>query len=103
MQDASLIGKMNYQAYQSIGSKLYITTESPDFSVPVMDKITDQEIRKLIGHEALVTAGKVSSDDTLVLSGTENGEVKLWDVQTGRCLKTVTITGPAQPIIYLDF
>ena len=41
-------------------------------------------------HEAPVTALAIDKDDELLASGTKDGEIKVWKIATGDCLKTIT-------------
>jgi WD40 repeat protein len=49
-------------------------------------------IKTLHGHTKGVTALACINDDrqNLVISGGEDGEVKIWCLETGRCLRTIT-------------
>ena len=45
--------------------------------------------RTLIGHSAIVRACAVSADGKRAVSGSEDKTLKVWDLDSGRCLGTV--------------
>jgi hypothetical protein len=51
-------------------------------------------IHMLHGHTGWVRAGACSPDGRWIASGSMDGAVKLWDMQTGACLKTLHAKGP---------
>ncbi|KAM5238269.1 WD repeat-containing protein 18 [Ctenodactylus gundi] len=46
------------------------------------------------GHRNQVTCLSVSTDGSLLLSGSHDETVRLWDVQSKQCIRTVTLKGP---------
>lgn len=48
------------------------------------------EVRSLAGHKGAVTCVAYSPDGTYVLSGSEDGTLKLWETATGREVRTFT-------------
>ncbi|XP_060037474.1 WD repeat-containing protein 18 isoform X2 [Erinaceus europaeus] len=46
------------------------------------------------GHRNQVTCLSVSTDGTVLLSGSHDETVRLWDVQSKQCIRTVTLKGP---------
>ncbi|XP_010633263.1 WD repeat-containing protein 18 isoform X1 [Fukomys damarensis] len=46
------------------------------------------------GHRNQVTCLSVSSDGSVLLSGSHDETVRLWDVQSKQCIRTVTLKGP---------
>ena len=56
--------------------------------ITVLDGITGSQTAVLSGHTYVVTSLTFSSDGTLLVSGSRDDTVKLWDVQTGGVIKT---------------
>ncbi|XP_041085823.1 WD repeat-containing protein 18-like isoform X2 [Polyodon spathula] len=55
---------------------------------------TDQEGSQVFkGHRNLVTCLSVSMDGTLLLSGSHDETVRLWDIQSKQCVRTVNHKG----------
>ncbi|XP_021560939.1 WD repeat-containing protein 18 isoform X2 [Neomonachus schauinslandi] len=46
------------------------------------------------GHRNQVTCLSVSADGSVLLSGSHDETVRLWDVQSKQCIRTVTLKGP---------
>ncbi|XP_045347114.1 WD repeat-containing protein 18 isoform X3 [Leopardus geoffroyi] len=46
------------------------------------------------GHRNQVTCLSVSTDGSVLLSGSHDETVRLWDVQSKQCIRTVTLKGP---------
>ncbi|XP_036597378.1 WD repeat-containing protein 18 [Trichosurus vulpecula] len=56
---------------------------------------TEQENGKLFkGHRNQVTCLSVSADGSLLLSGSHDETVRLWDIQSKQCIRTVSHKGP---------
>ncbi len=60
-----------------------LTGETPQFEVLELEKFNDQ------GHTDLVWSVVFSPEDKMLASGSEDQTVKLWNIQTGECLKTL--------------
>ncbi|KAK9409119.1 WDR18: WD repeat domain 18 [Crotalus adamanteus] len=55
---------------------------------------SEQENGKLFkGHRNQVTCLSVSTDGSLLLSGSHDETVRLWDIQSKQCLRTVNYKG----------
>nr|KAF6402862.1 WD repeat domain 18 [Rousettus aegyptiacus] len=55
----------------------------------------DQDSGKVFrGHRSQVTCLSVSTDGSVLLSGSHDETVRLWDVQSKQCIRTVTLKGP---------
>ncbi|CAI5798785.1 repeat-containing 18 [Podarcis lilfordi] len=56
---------------------------------------TERESAKIFkGHRNQVTCLSVSTDGSLLLSGSHDETVRLWDIQSKQCLRTVNYKGP---------
>ncbi|XP_015668939.2 WD repeat-containing protein 18 [Protobothrops mucrosquamatus] len=56
---------------------------------------SEQENGKLFkGHRNQVTCLSISTDGSLLLSGSHDETVRLWDIQSKQCLRTVNYKGP---------
>ncbi|XP_070602565.1 WD repeat-containing protein 18 [Erythrolamprus reginae] len=56
---------------------------------------SQQENEKIFkGHRTQVTCLSVSTDGSLLLSGSHDETVRLWDMQSKQCLRTVNYKGP---------
>ncbi|XP_061457287.1 WD repeat-containing protein 18 isoform X2 [Rhineura floridana] len=56
---------------------------------------TEREDGKLFkGHRNQVTCLSVSTDGSLLLSGSHDETVRLWDIQSKQCVRTVNYKGP---------
>jgi sterol desaturase/sphingolipid hydroxylase (fatty acid hydroxylase superfamily) len=67
---------------------------APAVRVPPPARVPGQAV--LAGHTGAVLAVAVSGDGTRVISGSEDGTVKVWDVATGR--EVFTLTGHGRPV-----
>ncbi|MDZ4796474.1 MAG: WD40 repeat domain-containing protein, partial [Bacteroidota bacterium] len=66
----------------------YIATCAVDYSIKLWDYKTKKELNILKGHTASVNAVCFSPDDSLLLSGSNDTKLKLWNVNTGECIAT---------------
>ncbi|UBF29411.1 hypothetical protein K9N68_17205 [Kovacikia minuta CCNUW1] len=48
-------------------------------------------LQTLCEHTSWVTSVLFSSDGQILISGSYDRTIKLWDVKTGRCISTLTI------------
>ena len=49
---------------------------------------------KFIGHEKAVTCLSVSIDGNLLLSGSDDSSARVWDIDSGQCLRILVHRGP---------
>jgi len=59
-----------------------------DGGIIILNAITGNQTEVLSGHTKEINSLTFSSDGTLLVSGSWDGVVKLWDVQTGGVIKT---------------
>jgi WD40 repeat protein len=53
------------------------------------------QVKELIGHEGPVTAlDNISSADAQIISGSEDGSVRLWNLETGNVIREIKQGGP---------
>lgn len=74
--------------------------------VELLDPITGIRTSVLCGHKATICSLAFSLDGALLVSRSEDGSVKLWDVQTGGVIKTfddyhVVLTDPIYESIFI--
>ena len=50
--------------------------------------------RKFIGHEKAVTCLSVYIDGSLLLSGSDDSSARVWDIDSGQCLRILVHRGP---------
>ncbi|TNE45748.1 MAG: DUF4062 domain-containing protein [Deltaproteobacteria bacterium] len=56
---------------------------------PLPDRLDSSMQRMFRGHKELVTGVSMSSDQSLLASGSWDRDVRLWDVQTGQCTRVL--------------
>ena len=56
--------------------------------IPILDRITGSQVAVFSGHTSWVNCLTFSLDGTLLVSGSDDKTVKLWDVQTGGVINT---------------
>ena len=61
--------------------------------VKMWDADANRDIRNLVGHTANVTAVAMTADGRLVVSGGEDGILKIWDSATGREIASLVALG----------
>jgi WD40 repeat protein len=64
-------------------NRKFIATGSDDKTIRIFNIATKQTLFTLEGHGWKVTSVEFSADDRYLLSTCNNGEVKVWNVQTG--------------------
>jgi hypothetical protein len=58
-------------------------------------------MKKLLGHENLVRSLDESRDGKNIISGSWDASIKIWDKDTGECIKTFECAGPVESVIEL--
>jgi len=54
-------------------------------------------VEPLLAHELKISAAAVSSNDTFVVSGSQDGAARVWDLHTGE-LRLAPLIGPTRPV-----
>ena len=67
-------------------------------TIKIIDLLTKQCIKKLVGHSDIVKC-VYSLDENRLVSGSIDKTIKLWDMKKGVCLKT--LTGHQNPVKFL--
>ncbi len=67
----------------------YVATCSVDFTIKLWDYRTKKELRVYKGHKGSVNAIGFSPNDSLLVSGSTDTDIKIWNVATGDCIITI--------------
>ena len=78
-----------------------INREAEDVLHRIMDDSTAETSKELIGHSGPVYGVSFSPDKSMLLSGSEDGSVRLWSLQTWTCL--VVYKGHVYPVWDVQF
>lgn len=62
---------------------------------------TVAHVLELPGHRSDVRAAALSSDDTLLATACGSGQLKIWNVMTGRCIRTLQVSSFALCVTWL--
>jgi WD40 repeat protein len=54
--------------------------------ITIFDWQTGQQLHDLVGHQQRVNAACASANGSLLLTGSDDRSVRLWEVKTGKCL-----------------
>ena len=65
-------------------------------SIKICDSVTGRLINTLNGHLNPVTCVAISSDNSLIVSGSKDSSIKIWDRRTGQLL--ATLMGSDNPV-----
>ncbi|WP_406276539.1 protein kinase [Nocardia sp. NBC_00881] len=71
-------------------------------NIGIWDLSTAREIRTLTGHTHRVTSLSWSGDSRLLLSGGNDGTARLWELDSGRCLRTFSSTTSWEQEVLLE-
>lgn len=77
------------------GKNLLLTVSG--FKVRILDFNAPLSPRYLHGHTQEINAIAINADGRYVLTSSEDGTVRLWDVATAKCLQTITDDGWPHP------
>ena len=88
--DAHETKGVNYVAYYPGNDKPHLLTASDDKTVRVYDYQTKQMVASLEGHTSNVSFSVYHADLPLMISGSEDGSVKLWSATTFRLEQTLS-------------
>ncbi|MDR1924615.1 MAG: protein kinase [Planctomycetaceae bacterium] len=70
--------------------------------VVLRNNSTGNESGTLIGHEGAITALAFSADGRFAITGGADHSIRLWEVQTLRCLRSFTSIGGTANAVYFD-
>ena len=86
----SLTGHSNsITAIEWMKDKDWLISCSHDTTIKVWSLVANNAcIRTLYGHNSSIYCIKLNLDE-LLISGSYNGHIKVWDVSTGKCLRTL--------------
>ena len=84
---------------------VWLATGGPNNSVQLWSSESGQKLAALPGHEAEVTAAAINSDGTLLATGDERGDIRLWQVDpAGQSAKpSRRLKGHSRTITALEF
>ncbi|XP_060599165.1 uncharacterized protein LOC132752799 isoform X1 [Ruditapes philippinarum] len=69
-----------------------LVTVSQDKTAKVWDMNRCLHINSLLGHTAAIFAVDMSEDGHLVITGSADKSVKIWNIETGRCLRWISVS-----------
>jgi WD40 repeat protein len=67
---------------------------STGWNIQLLELNSGRCLHKLLGHTLRVRSAAFSPNGSILASGSEDGTIKIWDTQKGKCLKTLTIDRP---------
>ncbi len=76
------------------GEGRHLVTAGPDKVIHIRDAASGEVRRTLRGHRADVTSLDVSPAENVIASGSVDGVMRLWDLETGACLARLEPPGP---------
>jgi len=75
-----------------VGSRKIIREWNPyreiRYGIVELWDLEKSEVRKFNGHEDSVLSVALFTDNTKIISGSKDRNIKLWDIETGDCLRT---------------
>jgi WD40 repeat protein len=74
-------------------NKKMLASGSDDKSIIIWDMATATVLKKLTGHAWKVTSVQFSPDGKYLVSTCNTGEIKLWNLETGKCMTNIQPKG----------
>ncbi|MDX1415369.1 MAG: hypothetical protein R3293_14330, partial [Candidatus Promineifilaceae bacterium] len=72
----------------------YLITGSSDGRLHMLNVLTGEHDRALVGHQGIVMSMDSDPAGSRVASGDDNGMIRVWDMLTGTCEKVLAQPGP---------
>lgn len=87
--------KNKYAIYApSYGNTLESSTTNIENSIHLIDLSTGKELQQFIGHTQPITTANFNDDESILLSASRDGTLRIWNVETGKTIKVINITQP---------
>jgi WD40 repeat protein len=74
--------------------------DAPEKTAMLWDPAAEKVVRRFGGHKDSVRTGAFSPDGRRLLTGGDDGAIKLWDAATGALIRTFTGVGPVQIVAF---
>jgi len=72
-----------------------------DGIIRVFKLSTGKKVRELIGHKEKVYTLKISPDKKTLVSGSEDSSVRIWDIESNKCVKIIDLMiGAVSTVLY---
>lgn len=79
--------KVTYACYTHSMGKLVISLQNSHLHILYEDTL--RPFLKLYGHKLPITTYDITSDDALLVTGSVDKDLRLWDLDYGQCVKTI--------------
>jgi len=79
--------KINFALYKHSFDKYVVNLQNSQININFSD--TNKNCLKLYGHKLPITSIDISSDDSLLVSGSVDKDIRLWDLDFGHCIKSI--------------
>jgi WD40 repeat protein/DNA-binding SARP family transcriptional activator len=81
----------------------YLVTASQNATLAVYDTTTwEPAVEPWQGHEATILDLEIAPDGATFVSASDDGSIRQWEVDSGRLLQTISMSGPARNVAFLD-